>query len=355
MNIICRCSYNIDDEKTSLKGEYLFLQFRHPERFEKHYKEHPQLKDVVGKKGNVVRGSIYLGPFEIGLNVACIMPYKEEEKEMSEPRKVGNYIYPGDGTEDWFEPDTVGMVVLDPLTITRFGDTNSTPISFSLSNNSEKKVIILIAEYTVGNRKFVSNCIEMPEEEFGDQATQKIYEDKHIDQAPILIEAKKKAVENLTSKLLDAGILTGGMRFAGIGLIKIDGDNVLTAEAFDVSYTVERGVGTKSVKISQVVGQASLKNLENPEITLWTGTHKISLVRPEVKESIEAALKEYTVVVQDIIIEKCMEKPEYVVFENPNFDNEEFLENFIKTRKEMLDESINHDKCLDERFEDLFD
>jgi hypothetical protein len=274
---------------------------------------------------------------------------------MSEVKRVGSYIHPADGVEDWFEPSTIGMVVLNAKMITKIGDTNATAIDFKLGYLPEKNAVSLIAEYTVGNNKYTSNVVKMDEVEFGNQITQKVYEDKPIDEAQIIVDAKNKCVENLTIKLMDDSILTGGMRFPGFGLIIVDGDNTLTFEALDIDYKVERGQGIKTVNIYQSVGQASLSNLESPEISLWTGTHKVSLIKPEVQTAIEGKIKQYTLLVEDIIIALDSSMPEHTVYENPDFENEGFVEAFIADRKTLLNDTIIHDKDLDNRFGGLFD
>lgn len=269
-------------------------------------------------------------------------------------RKVGSFTNPNSGETDWFEPDTISMVILQSRMITKVGDTVQTAIDFELGNDNAKKVVTLQAKYTTNGTTFTSKIVEADELEFGAQFVDRVYADDALDNAKIVEEMKSEAIKDLTKRLMDNGVLIGGMEVEGIGFILVDGDKVLTVEELTFEYSVVENQPVNTVTLKNCVGQAALKNLNNPEIEFYTEGYKISVVNPQLKEEKEGRLKDYVVNASDVLVSKSSNMPKYTSFENFNPNDEAALEEFISSRKSLLDDTIEQDEDLDDRFGSLF-
>jgi hypothetical protein len=272
----------------------------------------------------------------------------EEEMEMG--RKVGNYINPATGEADWFEPDTIGMVILQPKMATKVGDTTQTAIDFKLDNIDAERVVTIAAQYTNNGKVYSSDLIKIEEEEFGLAFSQKIYSNKSLDEVETVKQAKDRAVQNLTNKLLEAGIMMGGMQFTGFGFITVDGDKVLTIESIEFTYRVESGRPVRNVTLKHCVGHAQLSNLKNPQITFYTGKHKVAVTGIEVLESIEGRVKDYVLKVEDLTLVTDDTFPKHDSYTEYRFSNEDFLDTFVNERRTHLDDVVNSDNDLSDRF-----
>jgi uncharacterized Zn ribbon protein len=179
-------------------------------------------------------------------------------------RRVGNFVNPQTGEDDWLEPDTVELIVLQPTMVTRVSETVQTPIDFKLSNDDANHVIALSAKYTANGTTYSSNPVSMDEEEFANQFAQQVYSDKALDEAEIVKQAKNTAVQDLSRRLMDNNVLIGGMKLKGLGFVIVEGDKVMTIDELEFEYTVENSHGIKTVVLKNCVGNASLQNLANP-------------------------------------------------------------------------------------------
>lgn len=290
----------------------------------------------------------------VGINQEILFYFKKTKEDNDMGKRVGSFINPATGEEDWLEPDTINMVVLQPKMITKVGEVNQSAIDFKLDSTKDEDNIILVAEYSSNGKKFSSEPVMMPAGTFANEFADIIYTDKSLDEAEIIKNAKDTACQDLTKKLMDNSILMGGMNFAGFGFITVDNDKVLTLESIEFDYRVEGDKGVCSATIKGCVGQASLQNLENPEIKLWNGTHRIELVKPVVTEAIEGRIKDYVLKIDNISLNPDKTMPEHATYEKPDFKNEDFLDKFISERKSLLDDISGEDSDLDDRFSDLF-
>jgi hypothetical protein len=269
-------------------------------------------------------------------------------------KRVGSFINPTTGEEDWLEPETISMVVLQPKMITKVGEVNQSAIDFKLDSTKDEENITLVAEYSSNGTKYSSAPVLMPAETFAEEFKDIIYSDQSLDEADIVKTAKETACQDLTRKLMDNNILMGGMNFAGFGFVTVDKDKVLTLESVEFDYKIEGDKGICSATIRNCVGQASLQNLENPEIKLWNGTYKIELVKPVVTEAIEGRTKDYVLKIDSISLDPDTSMPAHATYEKPDFKNEDFLDKFINERKSLLDDISGDDSDLDDRFSDIF-
>jgi hypothetical protein len=309
-----------------------------------------------GMLGYISRGMFYLTTSSVCISADKLelSYYNEDKEEYTMGRRIGNFVNPQNGEPDWLEPETVSMIILQPQMVTRVGEVSQSSIEFKLTENEENKTIDLVAEYSVGNNKYTSEPIKMQEDNFSEEFSKIVYEDKALDDSDIIKETKSEAIKNLTAKLLDNGIMIGGMQFNGFGLVVADKDKVMTIESLDFNYTIEDNRGVRTVKLYNCVGQVSLKNLERPDIKFYTGTHKISLIDPQVTASQEGRLKDYTLTVRDFKLNTDATMPEHKIYDKINANNDDFLDEFIMERKSLLDDVIDRDEDLDDRFSDFF-
>lgn len=277
----------------------------------------------------------------------------EEENAMS--KRVGSFINPTTGEEDWLEPETISMVVLQPKMVTRVGEVNQSAIDFKLSASADENNILLTAEYTVNGTKYTSNPSSMTSEAFAEEFATIVYSDKALDESEMIKEAKNQASQDLTRRLMDNSILMGGMQFAGFGFVMVEDDKVMTLEVIDFEYTVQGGTAVRTAQIRNCVSQASLLNLDGPQVKLWTGTHRIELVNPVVNanDSVEGRVKQYKLTISDLVITPDTTMPEHKVYENPNFNDEAFLDAYISERKTLLDDLSAKDDALDDLLDDI--
>jgi hypothetical protein len=311
---------------------------------------------LVGTKGHVEKG-FFVPQDNRNCKVktnAGVIKIKVTEEDNNMGKRVGNYTNPQTGEEDWLEPDSVGMIVLQSKIITKVGEVNQSSIDFKLSASADENNILLTAEYSTNGQKYISKPAETPSETFADVLKDYIYADKTLDDSQLIKDMKDKACQDLSQRLMDNNILIGGMQFAGIGFVTADGDKMLTIESIDFDYTVQNNSGVRTAKLNNCVGTASLTNLENPQVVLYTGSYKIELIGIEVKQAEEGRLKDYVLSIQDIKITSDSSMPEHKVYESMNLNNEDFVDSFIEERKKLLPSVNNEDDDFDDRFGGLF-
>lgn len=315
----------------------------------------------IGDKGHAAyRGDIFIS--ETNKVTTClssdlvlkIHTQTEEENEMS--KKVGSFTNPNTGEEDWLEPSTISIVIVQPKMVTRVGETNQSAIDFKLDCTTDEEHITLVAEYTVSGVKYSSAPVLMPVEEFAIDFANLIYADRALDEADLIKEAKDQASQDLTRRLLDNNILMGGMQFSGFGFVNVGGDKVMSIDIVEFEYAIQSGQPVKSAMIRNCVSQASLLNLENPQIEFFTGTHKVVLVNPVVKQegTLEGRIKTYALSIDDIVVTVDASMPDHKVYEACDFDNESFLDAFVEERKSLLDDIVGDDSDLDDQLAGLF-
>lgn len=277
-----------------------------------------------------------------------ILTDNEEETKMG--KRIGNFTNPTTGEEDWFEPNTVSMVMLQPKMVTRVGEVNQSAIDFKLDASPDENHILLTAEYSVNGTKYTSNPVTTSSEDFANEFATIVYTDKALDECDLIKRAKDQACQDLTRRLMDNGILMGGMQFAGFGFVFVEEDKVMTLDIIDFEYNVVSGNAVRKATIRNCVSQASLANLDNPQIRLWTGTHRIELVNPVVnmEESTEGRIKEYSLTITDLVVVPDTTMPEHATYDKINFNDESFLDAYIEERKSLLADLSGSEDNLDD-------
>lgn len=282
--------------------------------------------------------------------------YTHYEEEQTMSTKVGSFTNPTTGETDWLEPNTISIIVLDSKMVVRVNETAKTPIDFKLNTTPDEKHITLTAEYTANNKKYSSNPVLIDVEKFASEFAVVVYQDTALDETDMIKDAKEEASRDLTKRLMDNNILMGGMQFAGIGFVYVDKEKVMTLEGIDFDYKVENGTPVRTAQIRNCVSQASLANLDNPRIVLYTGTHSVELLSPVVnmEKSSEGRIKTYLLNISDIVVKVDSENPEHTEFKELNFNNEDFVDLFVSDRKGLLDDITGNDSSFDDQFADLF-
>lgn len=264
-------------------------------------------------------------------------------------RKVGSFTNPDTGSTNYLDIANVPKLPVIPDQITRFKDTRETLITYQLSAIDKEHVIVLTAEYEYNGNKIKAEQ-KMDEETFARQLAENVYADNTIDGAPIVVAAKRNAIQEIGEKLLDSGAIMGNAVLSGIGFIRSKGMRVISIE--EMFVTVYQN-GTADVKLRNCVGNAALKNLIEPSIVFYTGRHKLEIKNYSVKEDCNDLVRTYTVTVADINILPKDEEVSYQAVEL-NKDDEESLEQFLIARRCLLDDGLSTEDALDERFADIF-
>jgi len=263
-------------------------------------------------------------------------------------RKVGNFTNPETGQLDWIDLANLSKLPLIPSQITRFKDVRETLISFRFESDNANKMIQLFAEYTYNNERIVSQPQNIDEELFANELAQNVYSDNTVDNAPAVIEAKRKAIQEIGEYLLDRGALISNVELSGIGFICSDEARIFTIEKMFVNAYQN---GTADIMLINCVGNANLKNVINPNIVFYTDNHKLVINNYTIREDSNDLVRNYCVTISDVSIQSIDEKVDYEKIEL-NKDDEESLEEFLIARRSLLDNETSDDE-FDDRFADI--
>lgn len=311
----------------------------------------------ASREGNGIFRPIHHGTHTCNSSSLKLKRHIHYEEEQTMAKRYGNFVNPTTGETDWLEPSTISIVALQPKMVTRVGETSQSAIDFKLDCTPDEEHITLVAEYTADNKKYTSAAIMIPSETFAEAFAPVVYQDIALDESDMIKQAKDEASQDLTRRLMDNNVLMGGMQFAGFGYVYVENEKVMTIELIDFEYKIENGRPVKNARIRNCVSQASLANLENPQIKFYTGTHLVELLGPvvDVEKSTEGRVKNYALTIEDITIKTNGEMPQHTVFDEVDFDSEEFVDRFVSDRKNMLDDIIGTDSAIDDQFSGLFD
>lgn len=258
-------------------------------------------------------------------------------------KRVGSYINPITGEEDWVEPETIPNILLIPQRVTRVGDTFETPIDFKMSYVKSEEVINLYAEYNMGTRTYRSTSYSIPVEDIANEIALIVYANKALDDSDLIKEAKRVTMQNLTEKLFNENIVLSDFEVKGLGFIYVDG---LKAMLFETAGLKAEG-RDKILIIKDCIGSVSLENLDNPKILFNTGNHEIEFMFEKVKSSQEGRIRTYEVNISDLIV-----KPKVQLINLEEIKDEDEL---IKNRMQLLDSFTPVDDDFDDRFGGFFD
>lgn len=258
-------------------------------------------------------------------------------------KRVGSYINPITGEEDWVEPETIPNILLIPQRVTRVGDTFETPIDFKMSYIESEEVINFYAEYNIGARTYRSNSHSINVEEIANEIALIVYANKTLDDSDLIKEAKRITMQNLTEKLFNENIVLSDFEVKGLGFIYLQNQKAMLFETAGLKADGK----DKVLVIKDCIGSVSLENLDNPRIIFNTGNHEIEFMFNSVRTSQEGRIKTYEVNISDLIV-----KPKMEIIKLKEIKDEDEL---IKDRMQLLDSFVETDDDFDDRFGDFFD
>lgn len=264
-------------------------------------------------------------------------------------RRIGNYINPETQEQDWIEPETINdNIKFVPKRVTRIGEAFDTNIEFKISYVDPEPHVRFWAEYTTELRTFTSDVIEIDLEVFGEELAMIVYAGKSLDEAKLFIDAKERALNDLTFKLFDQNIILGDVEAQGIGFVIVNDLKVMTIDALSLHYDAS-AENPYQATLKDCVGLVSLRNVEGDKhIVFHNGTHTLSLTNPRVIDGQEGMTSTYNVSVNDINV--VTDATEIVAIPERPSDEEQFIESRIS----MLDSLTNDTSDIDRQFGDLF-
>lgn len=266
-------------------------------------------------------------------------------------RRVGSFVDPITGEDNWLDVSTVKNIKVAPITARCFGSQNNLNplIEFKLDNVDMLKVITLVAEYDCGEKVYRSDVQQVDELVFGENLAQVVYDEQTIDSADFMKEMKNDAIEDLKGRLLSDGIFMDDIELSGAGFVYSKNLKVMTIDKIKI---VINDNNTANVSLINCVGNVSLSNLIEPEIYFnCSGIMKLKFDF-EILEENEGSVKSYLLRVDHI--ETMDEDGTSFKPINLNTERDESIEEFIMNRKEMLDDFSGRDDSLDDRFADIF-
>jgi hypothetical protein len=264
-------------------------------------------------------------------------------------RKVGNFTNPDTGQLNWLDMANVPKLPMIPDQITRFKDVRQTLVTYRLKVDEPNKQVQLIAEYEYQGAKITSAEQNMDEELFARQLSECIYADNTVDSTPLVVEAKRLALQDIGEKLLDSGAIMGNAILSGIGFVRSKEIRVITIDSMLVTAYQN---GTADIRLSNCVGNAALKNLIEPNIVFYTDSHRLEISGFTIKEDNNDLVRNYIVTVADITVLPKNEEISYEAIEL-NMDDEETVERFLLSRRSLLIDNSSTEDELDERFADM--
>ena len=268
-------------------------------------------------------------------------------------RRIGNFIDPNTGETNWLDVSTVKNIRLAPVSITQFKSNNNYQalVNFKLDNIDMLKVIALTAEFETNNKVYKSDAQQMDEMVFAQHLADAVHAEETLDSCEFIRDMKTKALDDLKGKLLSNGILVDVIELKGAGYIISKDTKVMTIDNMAITVNNDR---TATVVLEACVGNITLSNLiEQPEIVFYSGGFEFKIYDFEIEDSVEGKIKTYQLSVEDIMIEDAHDE---VYFEPVQLDtnNEDSIDEFIASRKVMLDDRLDVDDTLGDRFADIF-
>lgn len=273
-------------------------------------------------------------------------------------RKVGDFINPETGEKDWLEPDTVGYIILNPMSISVVGEPHEGLVNFRLDNDDNEQKILLYAEYEKDGHKVSSEPQQIDELPFAEELAEHVYKGEMVDNGPLTRSAKDKAFNDIVTRMFENGVITDGTALEGIGFVESNGKKMLTIERLE--FDDDNEDESIQARLIDCAGIADLKSLTAPLITFYSNNHatpqKVSIAGiKEIKDTRPGFLKEYTVSFAKDSMVVTEEEP--IEYEDISYDpeDEESVEYFVAVRRAMLDESSSSKQEVDEDLMEILD
>ena len=192
-------------------------------------------------------------------------------------RRVGEFVDPNTGEQDWLEPDKVDQVVLNPSVISIIGESEEGIVNYKLGNIDEEKVITLTALYETNDDETIESDVQkMDELEFANELAHYIYAGEMVDRGELISAAKAKAFESIVESLFSKGLIVDNTSLEkGFGFVYSGDKKLLTVESIILNRANE---DNKKVDVTvSCVGVARLSNLSSPSINHYYGDYEIKI------------------------------------------------------------------------------
>lgn len=258
--------------------------------------------------------------------------------------RIGSYINPVTGEEDWIEPKTIENILLIPKRVKRIGDPAETPIEFKLSYREEEEKVGLYAEYYLNNRSYRSDVIDFDLEEFANEIAAIVYSNKTLDESTMVKEAKERTFARLTERLFSENIVLSDFLVKGLGFVYTDNKKAIVFDTLR-AQAESNNSSDAIISIENCIGSISLQNLNNPKIIFNTGNHEITFNFKEVQNANEGRIRNYDIKVSNLSV-----KPSMQFINLKDIKDEDDL---IQDRMTLLDSLSSEDDDLDDRFNDI--
>lgn len=269
-------------------------------------------------------------------------------------RKVGSFTNPNTGEEDWLEVNTVKILKLSPVSITRFKDEENfrSLVEFELGNIDVLKVITLTATYDCNGKIYKSEAQHIDELEFAEKLANAVYADEVIDTSDFISKLKEEALNDLKAKLLMDGILVDQVDLKGAGYVISQDKKILTIDELKINI---ESPNSAEVELKNCVGPALLSNLAETEIVFYSLGYKFKIMNFEIENEEDGKLKNFVLSTSDIDFEEVEEQESFKAYDLSDLDNDEIVDQFVIDRQEKLDNIYDDtESVLEDRFVDIF-
>ena len=266
-------------------------------------------------------------------------------------RKIGSYVDPESGETHYMDVGNLAKLAIIPEQVVRFKDDRNTLVNFRAVENEKEHAVMIYADYEYRGEKITSEPIFIDEEALANEMFECVFADNTIDAAPSMIEAKKLAVQSIGEKLLARGVLLSSAVINGIGFICSSGARMMTIERLDVQVLQN---GTAKITLRDCVGNAQLKNVIEPSIEFFTGTHRIFIDKFSVEEEKGLLIRDCKIAIAEFSSEPTEEVIDYKEIKiDP--ENESSIEELVLARRALLDSAATDlpEEPYDDRFADL--
>lgn len=265
-------------------------------------------------------------------------------------RKIGSFNNPFTGETDWLVPDTVKELSILSQQICDVKSETKQEIGFELTNDNDKKVIIL-----TGKTHGYSCSRELDELLFATELSKALYEEKTIEESDFM----KKVISDIRKDLcknieINSGIFMQENQYDGIGFISSNGVKAITIEKISFGK-VDYSSNQVEITLHDCTGPSILKNISNPVVSFYTKDHELSIPVSNIKSEGLGSLREYVlqISVLDIIATESKENIEYEVFEDINIDNEEAVQKFLASRGKLINSGYVDQDQTEDYFDDI--
>lgn len=268
--------------------------------------------------------------------------------------KVGNYINPVTGEDDWVVMEEVTRVVLPKTPLAIFGDQNrSSFINYKFSYNQKTELVEMTGGLDFNHKKVYSEIYTIQPITFADALKETVYSMGAFEDTDLIKGLTEQIKKDIQSKLLANGIFGETNSLFGEGYIIVNGDRMFV---FD---TMQYAVGTPhkiTIKAKNVVSSASIDRVEKPSLVFKTTDYTINIPHLNELSSTDGSL--FTIDLTATSISLKNEANE-ILFTKPMSslqpETDEYEEEYNLRFNQLTGLSETAEDVIEDRFDDLFD